>query len=174
MIRFDQRRKLLFLRSSAQLPVLIGDLESDFHRGCAGVRIKDTRQAGGSDLDQFFGEENRWDIGQAEHRRVGNLTELLGDSAIQVWVGVAVDVTPQRRDPVQVTVAVYVDEVAALALGDDNRIFGEPLLHLGERVPEVGVIPSFEVVIRRNHERMPVSFPAWAKASSAADSWARV
>src|SRR5687768_39470 len=55
-------------------------------------------------------------------------------------MAVAVDVDPQRRDPVEITVAVSVDQVAALAALDDQRIVLHPPPHGRERMPDVGLV----------------------------------
>ena len=47
---------------------------------------------------------------------------------------------PQRRDSVEIPVAVGVDELEAVRALDDERLVVEPVLHLRERVPEVRAI----------------------------------
>ena len=53
-----------------------------------------------------------------------------------------VDVAPQRRDAVEIAASVHIDKVVALTSLDDDWLIGEPCAHLGERMPQVGLIPG--------------------------------
>ena len=71
---------------------------------------------------------------------MGDLVELLGDRPVDPLVAMAVDVAPERGDAVEVAPSLGVDQVAALAALDHQRLFLAPALLLGERVPEVVAI----------------------------------
>ena len=62
--------------------------------------------------------------------------ELVADRGVDARVAVAVDVAPQRRDPVDVAAAARVDQIGALAALDDERLLVLPAALLGERMPE--------------------------------------
>jgi hypothetical protein len=52
----------------------------------------------------------------------------------------AVDVHPEGRDSVQVTATFYVKNISPFRPFDDQRLLGQILPHLGERLPAVAVI----------------------------------
>ncbi len=68
---------------------------------------------------------------------MGDAVELGADGGVDVGVAVAVDVAPERRDAVDVAVAVRVDQVGALRALDDRRVLDGPAELLRERVPDV-------------------------------------
>ena len=55
-----------------------------------------------------------------------------------------VHVAPEGRHAVQVAPSAGVDQRAPLGLRDDERLLGEPVRHLRERVPEMAVVPAGE------------------------------
>ena len=126
--------------AAALLLVLEGHLQRDLGRGRARVRVEDAREPRRRDLDQARRQLGAGGVGEAEHRRVGDLLELLGDRPVDPLVAMAVDVAPERGDAVDVAPALAVDQVAALAALDQQRLFLAPALLLGERVPEVVAI----------------------------------
>ena len=72
--------------AAALLLVLEGHLQRDLGRGRARVRVEDAREAGRRDLDQAARPARRRRVGEAEHRRVGDLAELLATAAsIPAW-----------------------------------------------------------------------------------------
>jgi len=119
------------------LLVLEGDLQRDLRRGRARVRVEDAGEARRSDLDQPRRQLRGPGVGEAEHRRVSDLVELLAHGRVDRGVAMAVDVAPERRRPVQVASALGVEEVGALAPLDHQRLFLAPPLLLGEGVPDV-------------------------------------
>ena len=72
-------------------------------------------------------------------------SSCVADGRVDARMAVAVDVAPQRRDAVDVGVAVGVPERAALGALDDQRVLVAPALLLGERVPEDGAVGGGEV-----------------------------
>ncbi len=126
--------------AAALLLVLEGHLQRHLGRGRAGVRVEDAGEAGRGDPGQAAGELGGAGMGEAEHGRVGDLVELLAHGGVEHRVAVAVDRAPERGDAVDVAVAVDVDQVAALAALDHQRLFVGPPLLLGERVPDVVVV----------------------------------
>jgi hypothetical protein len=68
---------------------------------------------------------------------VGDAVELSAHRRVERGMGVTVDVAPQRRDAVDVGVAVRVPQRRALrALDDDRRLLALPPALLGEGVPQ--------------------------------------
>ena len=59
-----------------------------------------------------------------------------GPLGVELGLAVAVHVAPQRRHAVEIAPALGVDQVVALAPFDDQRRLGQPVAHLGERMPE--------------------------------------
>ncbi len=132
----DERRTVL----AAEPPVLQRELERDLDRRRTGIGIEDAGQAGRRELREAGGEQGGRRARETEQRRVRDPVELGADGGVDRGLAVPVDVAPERRDAVQVPAAVGVDQVVALGRGDHERVGGEPLLHLGEGMPEVGVV----------------------------------
>ena len=83
---------------------------------------------------------------------MGDAPKLLADGGVQrLGHGMAVDVAPQRRDAVEVFVAVEVDERAAARFADDERGLGGVGLHRREGVPDVFAVPALEVFAVGRH-----------------------
>ncbi len=115
---------------------LIGHLQRDLVGRRSVVGVEDAAQPVGRQVDEPRGELDRRGMGEAEHRRVGDTVELIPHGLVDPRVPVAVDVAPQRRDAVEVGVAVRVPHGAALRALDHERDLVVPPLLLGERMPE--------------------------------------
>src|SRR5262245_36537878 len=102
-------------------------------------------------FDELAGEFYRRDVGHAEQRAVSDLVELTTDRLIEFGDAVAVDIAPQRRDTIDVPVAVEVLEPAALGALDDEGRLSAVGLHRRERMPDVLAVPLFELLARRFH-----------------------
>jgi hypothetical protein len=63
-----------------------------------------------------------------------------------------VEVGPEGRDPVQVTLAGGIIKIYSFAPGDDEELFLPEALHLGKGMPEMVPVPSSQgvVVVRHN------------------------
>ena len=129
----------------ALAPVLERHLERDLGGRGAGVRVEDAREAGRRELHQPLRQLDRRAVAQAEHRGVRDLRELVANGGVDARVRVAVNVAPQRRDAVDVAVAVDVDQVGALAALDDHRVLLGPAALLGERMPEIAAVGGCQV-----------------------------
>ena len=128
------------------LPVPERHLEGDLHRAGPGLAVEDLVQAGWGERHQLRGQLDRGHARQAQQRRVGHPAELPDDGFVDLRDRVAVDVDPQRRDAVEVAAPVGVDEPAPLGPLDDQRLRGQPSLHLGERMPDVGLVQGDELL----------------------------
>ena len=137
VVGFGEADELMFLGMAEVEPILRGQFEGDFGGGCAGVGIKNFFEVLRDDLHQSIGQENRGLGGQAEHGGVGDFIELFADGLIYFGHAMAVDVAPERRDAVEIFVAVGVDEIHSFGAGDDQWVGVEPEGHGGEGVPEV-------------------------------------
>ena len=126
--------------AAALLPVLEGHLQRDLGRRRARVRVEDAAQPRRRDLDQARGQLGGARVGEPEHRRVGDLVELVAHRAVDERVAVAVDVAPERGDAVDVAAPVAVDQVGALGPLDHQRLLRAPIALLGEGVPEVALV----------------------------------
>src|SRR5438034_8395376 len=102
-------------------------------------------------LDQSPSQPNRWHIGQTQERAVGYLVQLISDRLIELRNPMAVNVAPQRRNPVDVFPAVKIDQHAPLSALDDNGQLPRIVLHRSKRMPDVLPIPLFELFARRRH-----------------------
>jgi penicillin-binding protein 1A len=134
---------------AAQAPILERQLERDLDRRRAGVRVEDAREPRGCDRREPGRDEDRRRAHETEQRRVRDAIELGPDGGVDRGVAMAVDVAPERRDAVEIAPALAVDQVVALRCRDHQRIGREPLLHLRERVPEMGVIQGDDLAAAR-------------------------
>ena len=73
-----------------------------------------------------------------------DLSELRRERTIQLRMPVTVNIDPDGRRAVEILPALGVDEIGPFALLDDQRCFLFPLLHLRERMPEIGMVPGRE------------------------------
>ena len=169
---------------AAQLPVLVGHLHRDLGGGRAVVGVEDALQPGRRDRHQPRRQLRRAGMREAEHRRVRDAVELRLDGGVDGRVAVAVDGAPQRRDAVDVGVAVGVVERAALGALDHQRRLLLPAALLRERVPDVRAVELGEgggvharTLARRRSEHSPSPYwiGAWGTAagcrSSCSSSW---
>ena len=122
-------------------PELERHLERDLHGGSAVVAEEDAGESRRGDPDQPLRQLDRRHAREPEQRGVRQAVELLVYGCPELRVIVPVHVHPHRGDPVEVAVALRVDQVVALAALDHQRPAVEPLVHLGERVPQVATIP---------------------------------
>src|SRR3990172_9773899 len=96
-------------------------------------------------------------MGEAEEGAVGDLGELGADGSIDRRLPVAVDVDPEGGDAVEVAPPICIDEGAPLAALDDRVALPQPLLHLGERVPDVSFVVLPEPMAAGGHCPEPPS-----------------
>src|SRR5437870_3167182 len=93
---------------------------------------------------------------------MGDPVELRANGVVELRHAMAVDVAPERRDAVDVGVAVEVEEEAPLGTVDDQRAFLRVGLHRRERMPDVIAVPAFQLFARRVHAGI---VPAWGQAA---------
>jgi hypothetical protein len=92
-------------------------------------------------------------MGQAEHGRVSHPPELLDHGGVDGRMAVPVDVAPERRDAVDVGVALGVVEVRPVGMFDDHgRLLVLPGLLLSEGMPN-GAPIRLDEGRRAAHER---------------------
>ena len=72
------------------------------------------------------------------------MSKLRREGAIQPRMPVTVEIDPDGRRAVEIFPSFRIDQTAAIALLDDHRNVLFPLLHLRERMPEVGMVPGGE------------------------------
>ena len=109
---------------------------------------------------------------------MGNPVDLCAQRLIEPRLAMTVDVAPQRRHPVQVALAIDVDQIVALAAFDNQGFVAQPGPHLGERMPQIVVVrigePAIPWRIHEYQEIRPSSPPDAMKAASASSRSARV
>jgi len=131
----------LALREQA---VLEGDFQRRFDGGGAVVREEDVVEALGCDLHERLRQLRHGGMRGAEQRGVRKTAELFRDGGVDFWNAVAEQIAPQRRRPVEQPPAAIVDEVVTLRSHHHQRLGGEILLHLRERVPHMRRVPLAE------------------------------
>src|SRR5260370_39996338 len=101
--------------------------------------------------DRSASQPNRWYSGQTQERAVGYLVQLISDRLIELGNPMAVNVAPQRGNPIDVFPAVKIDQHAPLGALNDNGPLPRIGLHRRKRMPDVIPIPLFELFARRRH-----------------------
>ncbi len=131
-------------------PVLERDLQRllDGRRAVGGV--EEVRPVDRHDPGERLGELDDHAVAVAEHRGVRAEVELPADRVVELGNAVAERVDPERRDRVEVAIAVDVDQVVALGSVDDDRVVVGERRHLGEAVPHDGRVTRNPVVGRHS------------------------
>ena len=143
-------RKVAAAGDTEVVPVLDRDLERllDGRRAVAGV--EEVRVVDGNDAGQRFRELDNDPVAVSEHRRMGTERELAGDGVVELGDVVAEGGHPQRRDRVEVVLAVDVDELVTLGPVDDDRVVVGERRHLREAVPHDLRVALHPVVVCRH------------------------
>jgi hypothetical protein len=79
-------------------------------------------------------------MAQAQQSRVSDAVELRSDRIVDFSLAMAVNIAPQRRDPIQIPSPIDVDQIVPVTLADDAELLRRPFLHLRKRVPEILVV----------------------------------
>ncbi len=140
---------------TALLLELEGHLQRDLGRGRARLRVEDAREPRRRELDQLRRQLGGARVGEAEHGRVGDAVELFAQRRVDAGVAMPVDVAPQRGDAVDVAPALAVDQLRSLSPLDHQRLFLDPALLLGERVPEMVAVELRWIHRHRPHQHKP-------------------
>ena len=77
---------------------------------------------------------------------MGNLLQLPRDGGVDFRVLMAVEIGPDAGVRVEIFAAVCIAEHGALAGRDEDRLALEPVAHLREGMPDVGVVEFRERV----------------------------
>ena len=148
------------LRLAPLRPPLERHLQGHLDGGRSAIRVEDPAEARGRQRDQPFRQLDCGPVGQAKHCRVGYAPELRADRAVDLRMAMPVNVAPQRRDAVDVRVAVDVIQVGPLGAIDHERWLAlAPGLLLGERMPEVAAVGGEELGGRAHPRRQLISAP---------------
>ena len=147
---------LLRLRVRPLPPILKGHLQRDLHGRGPVVAEEDVPQARRGQIDQPLGQQDGRRVRRAEVRDVGHAVELRADGRVDPRMPMTVDVAPQAADRVEIAAAVDIEDVAAFAALQDQRLV---LGHLREGVPDERAVPVAELVGReRVHSRVTSRF----------------
>lgn len=125
-------------------PVLEGEFEGHFDGGGSRVGEEDTGQPGWSKLGKPAGEADGRFVGQAQEGGVGDPVELTAEGSVERGVAVAEEVAPEGGDAINVAASSEIDEKDTLGAVDKQGFGGEPVGLVGERVPDVVVVPGGE------------------------------
>ena len=74
-----------------------------------------------------------------------DLVELLLDGPIKRRMAMPMQIDPDGGGSVEVLLSVRIDQLRPFSFFDNERFLLLPFLHLGERVPEVSVIPIYQL-----------------------------
>src|SRR4030042_1893914 len=88
---------------------------------------------------------------EAEEGGGGGPVELFPDGGINLGPIMAVQVDPERGNPVEAAVAFGVGQPAALAGDNDRKVFLVPELMLGKGMPENLPVAPAPVCHHKNH-----------------------
>ena len=117
------------------LPVLVGHLQSHFHRSGPVVREEDPSQTRRRPPDQLGGQPCRRFVCATGKHDVPQPRSLFLQRAVETGMVVSVDIDPPGGDAVQKAPAGRCMEIDPLGTIDGNR--RRRGLHLGERMPDV-------------------------------------
>ncbi len=147
MIGVAQRHVAGFFRPRVRSlpPILKGHFQRDFDRRGPVVAEEDVIQAGRRQIDQPPGQPDRRGVRRAEVSDVGHAIKLLADRGVDPRMAMAVDVAPQAARGVEIAAAVDIENVAALAAVENQRLV---LGHLREGVPDERAVPMNELLGR--------------------------
>jgi hypothetical protein len=141
VIRPEEGSKVGAPRRATELPILERHAQRHLDRSGSRVRVEHPREASRGVLDEGASKTDGGLAGEAEERRVGDSFQLVSYGSVELRAAVAVDVAPQRRHAIEVAASRSVDKIVALTALDYERLVGEPVRHLCERMPEILVIP---------------------------------
>ena len=99
-------------------------------------------------FDQFFGQQRRRFIRQAQRRSCGRFFQLPLDGRVDFRMLMAVQVGPDGRIGVEIFAATHIAQHRAFAFDNHNRLAPQPVAHLRERMPDETVIKLSEPVHR--------------------------
>ena len=80
---------------------------------------------------------------------MGDLIQLLLDRPVEGRMPVAMEIDPDGGSAVEILLPCLVNQVRPFSLLDNERLLLFPLLHLGEGMPEVSVIPIDQLLCGR-------------------------
>ena len=120
-------------------PILKGHLQRDFHGRGPVVAEEDVPQARRGQIDQPLGQQDGRGVRGAEVRDVGHAVELGADGRVDARMPMTVDIAPQAADRVEIAAAVDIEDVAAFAALQNERLI---LGHLREGMPDQRAVPD--------------------------------
>ena len=146
VVGVTQRQETRFLLDADVAPVLQSALQ----------RLLDRRGAVGGEQEvgivqrhyprQRLAQFDHGPVAVAEHGRVGDLAELVGQSRVELGHAVAECRHPERGDRVEVAAPARVDQLAPLGALHDDRLRQSEAGHLGESMPDACLV-AFDPVV---------------------------
>ena len=128
-------------------PIAQRHLDADLHRSGAVVRIKNARQTCGQNAHKIFGKPNRRFVRESGQDDMFQRLQLCLERSVDARVGMAEQVHPPRTDPVQIALAIEIDQPCALTPRHRNERQGFVVFHLGAGVPDGGEAAAQESII---------------------------
>ena len=119
---------------AGELEVLLGHLPGRLDGLAATGREEDTVEIAGRVVRESLGELDRGGVRVGPQREVGELGHLLGRSVGDLLAAVAGLHGEQAREPVEVAIALIVEDVGAVAAHDDGDV---PAVLVGRVTGEV-------------------------------------
>lgn len=98
---------------------------------------------------QLMGEEAGGFIGESECGRVGDFAQLTPEGGVERGMVVTVEIGPDAGVGIQKSASMNIRQHSSLPVGQDDRFLPEPVLHLGERMPHMGMIQLSESMHRK-------------------------
>jgi hypothetical protein len=137
------------IRGAALLALVGPILERDLQRLLNGSRAVGSEQhmwtIDRNDARQCFRKLDDDAIAVAQHGGMGHAVDLIAQGLVQFGDAMAQGCDPQRRNGVQISSAVDVDQLPALGAFDDHRPIRGIAIHLSEAVPDARGV-AFEPV----------------------------
>ena len=173
MIGTLHRHEARFANQPAATRVLGSQLKRGLHRRGTIVRIKDLREPGlplrsPRQPHQLLGQLCRGSTSQTQGRSVRHSGQLTSNGRVDARIPMTMEIGPNGGVGIEVLPALHVAQDRPLPFDQHNGLGAQPVLHLGERMPDVLVIELGQAVHQAaSPERLGgVWMQAWLKASS--------
>ena len=76
-----------------------------------------------------------------------NLSKLSLKGSVEDSVSMAVDIDPDGRDAVVISISLRIDKISAITTFDDDWRLLFPLLHLGKRMPDERMVVTSKTIL---------------------------
>ncbi|MNZ24435.1 hypothetical protein D3C78_415830 [compost metagenome] len=136
MVAVAQGDEALFLRLTLVQPVVEAHFQRHFDAGRTVIGVEHPIQAFRGDLHQALGQLDHRLMTETGEDHVLELVDLVLDTLVDAWVGMAEDVDPPGADGIEIALAFEVFQPHAFATLDRNQRQFFVVFHLGAGVPQ--------------------------------------